>query len=196
MTKLWDKGYALDTLVEAFTVGNDPALDQKLIVFDCIGSLAHAAMLCKIGILSTKEWTELQEKLGGIIKLAEAGSFVIQQDDEDVHTAVENALGEVGKKLHTARSRNDQVALDLRLFAKSEILALSNFVTQLIETLQQFAKIHADVPIPGRTHMQRAMPSSLGLWAGALMESWVDDLPVLKNSFEIIDQWPLGSAAA
>lgn len=195
MAKLWDKGYRLDALIESFTVGNDPVYDQMLIFFDCVGSLAHAKMLHHIGVLSKDEWTLLQQGLTSLIEEEKKGKFVIKQEDEDVHTAVEKALGEVGKKLHAARSRNDQVALDLRLWAKDQLLNVSEMVVKLCMTLKGFALKYTGIPIPGRTHMQRAMPSSLGLWAGAFLESFVDNLSLLKASFDLLDQSPLGSAA-
>lgn len=198
--KLWEKGYALDQLVEAFMTGDDPTLDQRLIAYDCLGSIAHAKMLEKIGILSTHECSQLIQELSRLIALAHEGAFAIHSDDEDVHTAVENALinklGDIGKKLHTARSRNDQVLVDMRLYLKDRILLIANQTLNACDTLCRFAELHQAVPIPGRTHFQRAMPSSLGLWGGAFAESLLDDLHVLKGSYELIDQCPLGSAAS
>lgn len=191
MEKLWDKGYQLDALMESFTVGDDPKYDQELLFFDCVGSLAHAKMLNRIGILSKEEWKHLQRGLSSLI----SDGLCVNDQDEDVHTAVEKALGESGKKLHTARSRNDQIALDLRLWAKDQLLKVSEIVVHLCKALKGFALQSANIPIPGRTHMQHAMPSSLGLWAGAFLESLIDDLNLLKGAYELIDQSPLGSAA-
>lgn len=198
--KLWDKGYALDQLVETFLTGDDPLLDVYLIPYDCLGSIAHAEMLEKIGILSSSECQILTQELVHLIELAKTGDFSIKPEDEDVHTAVENALteklGDSGKKLHTARSRNDQVLVDMRLYMKDQILAIAENVLNVCDTLCHFAELHHAVPIPGRTHFQRAMPSSLGLWAGAFAESLLDDLHLLKGSFDLINQCPLGSAAS
>lgn len=198
--KLWEKGYTLEPFIEAFMTGDDPVLDHRLIDFDCYGSLAHARMLKKIGILNQEECDQLLYELSHIIQMNEEGHFKIRHEDEDVHTAVENALtlklGDVGKKLHTARSRNDQVLVDMRLFMKEHILEVSLETLKAAEVLCQFAKNNQEMPIPGRTHFQRAMPSSLGLWAGAFVESLLDDFQVLKGAYELINQCPLGSAAS
>lgn len=200
MPKLWEKGYQLDQLVEDFTVGEDPLLDQQLIFYDCIGSMAHAAMLEKINILTKEEFQQLHKGLQSVIQLEQKNEFSIKSEEEDVHTAIENFLtqniGEVGKKLHTARSRNDQVLLDLRLYTKKELLELCKIVLQLAKTLQIFAEKYKNIPIPGRTHLQKAMPSSLGLWAGAFMESLLEDFLILQNAYQINNQCPLGSAAS
>ncbi len=198
--KLWDKGYTLDHLIETFMTGDDPQLDQALVVYDCIGSIAHAKMLNKIGILTTLECQQLVQVLNDIISLAKEDKFIIQFQDEDVHTAVENALiaqcGDLGKKLHTARSRNDQVLLDMRLYSKDWLMNITKEVLTLCEVLCHFAKRYHDVPMPGRTHFQRAMPSSMGLWAGAFSESMLDNIALLKNAYWLVDQCPLGSAAS
>jgi len=198
--KLWEKGYKLDQFVEKFMTGDDPLLDQALISYDCLGSMAHAQMLAKIGILTASECKQLVHELSHVMQLAEAGKFFIQPEDEDVHTAVENALvsklGDAGKKLHTARSRNDQVLLDLRLFMKNQLLQIAKEVLNACEILCAFAEAHQSIPVPGRTHFQRAMPSSMGLWAGALAESLLDDLHLLEGSYLLINQCPLGSAAS
>ncbi|PJD95392.1 MAG: argininosuccinate lyase [Parachlamydia sp.] len=198
--KLWEKGYKLNQFVENFMTGDDPVLDQALVAYDCLGSMAHAQMLAEIGILTAAECQHLVQELNHIMQLAEEGKFCIQAEDEDVHTAVENALvkalGDVGKKLHTARSRNDQVLLDLRLYMKNQILLISKEVLNTCEILCAFAKAHRHIPVPGRTHFQRAMPSSIGLWAGALAESLLDDMHLLEGSFALINQCPLGSAAS
>lgn len=198
--KLWEKGYKLDQLVETFMTGDDPALDQALVSHDCLGSIAHAKMLAKIGVLTQEESRQLTQGLNEIARSAEAGQFKVRLEDEDVHTAVENALvgklGTVGKKLHTARSRNDQVLLDLRLYSREWILAIVDALLNTCNTLCGFAEKHQAVPIPGRTHFQRAMPSSLGLWAAAFAESLLDDAELLKTAYWLNDQNPLGSAAS
>lgn len=200
MERLWDKGEVLDSLVEGFTVGDDHLLDQNLVYYDCLGSMAHAAMLHKIGILTDQELDELLLGLEGVVEGFEKGDFVISRIQEDVHTAVENflteSLGDVGRKLHTSRSRNDQVLVDLRLYAKDHLHCFFGELLNLISEFTHFAEVYAQVPIPGRTHMQRAMPSSLGLWAGAMAESLLDSLEVLWGAYELNDQSPLGSAAS
>src|SRR6202048_1407772 len=177
--KLWEKGYKLDQVVETFMTGDDPFLDQALIFYDCLGSIAHAKMLEKIGVLTFEESRQLVKELIHITHLADEGGFRIQMEDEDVHTAVENALvsklGDMGKKLHTARSRNDQILLDMRLYMKNQMLQITKEALDACAILCRFAESHHSVPIPGRTHFQRAMPSSLGLWAGAFAESLLDD---------------------
>lgn len=194
--KLWAKGYTLDQMVEAFMTGDDPSLDRALISYDCLGSIAHAKMLEKINILNQEECRQLVAGLSSIYQLAEKGQFEIQQEDEDVHTAIENALGNIGKKLHTARSRNDQVLLDMRLYMKEQILLIMQEVLDACTVLSTFAEMNKSVPMPGRTHFQRAMPSSLGLFAGAFAESLHDDVFLLKGAYELINQNPLGSAAS
>jgi argininosuccinate lyase len=198
--KLWEKDYQLDQLVETFMTGDDPLLDQALVVYDCLGSIAHAKMLKKIGIVTSDECTKITNALADIIREDEAGVYSISAEDEDVHTAVENTLvnrlGDIGKKLHTARSRNDQVLLDVRLYSRDCIRAVVMEVLHACRVLCDFAEKYALVPIPGRTHFQRAMPSSLGLWAGAFAESFLDDVELLKASYWLIDQCPLGSAAS
>lgn len=200
MAKLWAKGYELDATVEAFTVGEDYVLDMELVRWDCTGSIAHAAMLQSIGVLTDEEFGQLKGRLNEIIGLYESGEFVLKAEDEDVHTAVEGdltrALGEVGKKLHTARSRNDQVVLDLRLYMRDKLLALADAAAEVVSVLLDFAEKHKDVPLVGRTHFQRAMPSSAGLWAGAFAESLLDDIGLLRAAYKIADQCPLGSAAS
>lgn len=198
--KLWEKGYGLDQAVESFMTGDDPTLDQALIAYDCLGSMAHARMLHKIGILNADEVQKLVQELQRIIALDEKGEFIISPEDEDVHTAVESALtkslGDLGKKIHTARSRNDQVILDLRLFSRDRMLEIADAVMGFCEILCDFAQLHKSVPMPGRTHFQRAMPSSMGLWAGAFAESLLDNLDMLKSAYDIVNQCPLGSAAS
>ena len=200
MPKLWQKDYDLDAEVEAFTVGCDYLLDRELVAADCLGSMAQARMLAKIGILTAAEADDLVAELGRIIRLAREGSFTIRLQDEDVHTAVENhltaALGEVGKKIHTARSRNDQVILDLRLYGKERLQDIIEDCASLAGTLADFAGRHRLLPMVGRTHMQPAMPSTVGVWAGAYLESMLDNLELLWAAYALNDQCPLGSAAS
>lgn len=194
MTKLWEKGYKLDELIESYTVGDDYKLDVKLVKYDCLASIAHAKMLEKIGILTSSECVSLVSCLQGINELN------IEQHHEDCHTAIENhliaRLGDVGKKIHTARSRNDQVLVVLRLYSKDELDGVKKACLLLAQTLTTFAEKYKAVAIPGRTHTQLAMPSSLGLWAGAFAESMLDNVKILQNAYELSDQCPLGSAAS
>ncbi|MBS0290040.1 MAG: argininosuccinate lyase [Proteobacteria bacterium] len=198
--KLWEKGYQIDNLVEKFMTGDDPDLDEVLIEYDCLGSMAHAKMLAKIGVLTSHEADQLSLALHHIIHLAKTGDFTVQFQEEDVHTAIENALtnqlGDLGKKLHTARSRNDQIILDLRLYARDKIICLMSEILKVSEVLCLFAKKHRTIPIPGRTHFQRAMPSSMGLWSLAFAESMLDNMVLLQSTYRLIDQNPLGSAAS
>jgi len=200
VAKLWDKGYELNKEIEEFTVGNDFALDQRLVRADAIGSIAHAQMLAKIGLLSPGEFAPLKDALLEVIRLDEQGAFAIAVEDEDVHTRIENylteKLGDVGKKIHAGRSRNDQVLVDLRLYTKEKLLSIKADLLELCQTLVAFSEKHKTVPMPGRTHTQPAMPSTLGLWAGALLEALLDDLLVLNTAYEVNDQCPLGSAAS
>ncbi len=200
MAKLWDKGYSVDAEVERFTVGEDARLDRALVRADVLGSMAHATMLASIGVLTDAERDELLGGLRAVLQDFEAGTFAIRPEQEDVHTAVEEyltgRLGDLGKKIHTGRSRNDQVLLDLRLWGKGELHALVDRTVALVRALAAFARQHAFVPMPGRTHTQIAMPSSLGLWAGAWAEALLDDLELVKAAHVLTDQSPLGSGAA
>jgi len=199
MTKLWQKGYRLHEQVEHFEAAQNSLLDNRLVRHDVWGSLAHVAMLKKIGILSDAERGLLHTHLCGILRLAEEGRFTITQADEDVHTRVENYLteqaGEAGKKIHTARSRNDQVLLDLRLYSKEQLHAVAASLGKLCRALLDLASAHIDTPMPGYTHMQRAMLSSVGLWAAGFAESLLDDERFLVAAYQLNDQSPLGSAA-
>lgn len=198
--KLWEKGYQVDQLVELFMTGDDPVLDQALVEYDCLGSIAHAKMLHTIGILTENECDQLTLQLIKIIREDEKGAYSINPEDEDVHTAIENtlvnALGAVGKKLHTGRSRNDQVLVDMRLYSRDWIVTIADELIYACTVLCRFAQEYHAVPVPGRTHFQRAMPSSLGLWAGAFVESFLDDVELLKAAYWVVDQSPLGSAAS
>lgn len=199
MTKLWQKGYRLHEQVERFEAAQNSLLDNRLVRHDVWGSLAHSAMLKQIGILSAEECGMLHIHLCDILRLADEGSFTVTQADEDVHTCVENYLteqtGEAGKNIHTARSRNDQVLLDLRLYGKEQLHKVAELLSGLCQALLNLAAAHIDTPMPGYTHMQRAMLSSVGLWAASFAESLLDDEQLLSTAYQLNDQSPLGSAA-
>ena len=200
MSRLWEKGYKVDQELHRFTVGDDHLLDLVLVEPDCIASAAHARMLAKIGILKSDQADKLVSELAAIIDDARAGEFAIALEQEDCHTAIENRLteklGDLGKRIHTARSRNDQVIAALRLYGKARLLELIQLTLELATILLNFADKYRNVPMVGRTHMQRAMPSSLALWAGAYMESLLDDVELQLCAFKLNDQCPLGSAAS
>jgi argininosuccinate lyase len=200
LSKLWDKGYALDKLIEEFTVGDDPLLDQRLVAADCIASMAHAKMLTRIKILTPEEYEALRKELAGIVQQNREGKFSIRREDEDCHTAIENRLirsaGEGGKKIHTGRSRNDQVIAAVRLYTRSFLLEFQAAVLDLVQVLLGFAERHKNLPMPGRTHLQAAMPSSVGLWAGAWLEELLDDLRLVDTAYSLNNSCPLGSAAS
>ncbi len=197
--KLWDKGYSTAEAVEKFTVGNDRFWDMKLAKYDVQASLAHAKMLEKTGLLSTKEFRALEKGLAAIQETIDNGTFTIEETFEDVHSKIEfeltNRIGEAGKKIHTARSRNDQVLVAMHLYVKDEIKAIKQNIRSLFETLLHLSEQHKDVLLPGYTHMQVAMPSSFGLWFAAYAESLIDDVILLNAASDIADQNPLGSAA-
>lgn len=197
--KLWEKNYDLNKLVEKFTVGDDHLLDQKLVKYDCVASIAHVKMLNKIGVLTKNECDNLVKVLNEIIELDSKGVFLIKQEDEDCHTAIENylvkKLGDAGKKIHTARSRNDQVLTALRLYYKEEIKSVIQLVDSLSQALGSFKKKYCSVEIPGYTHMRKAMPSSVGLWADAFIESMNDNKQLLLDVCKLVDQSPLGTGA-
>lgn len=198
--KLWETGKTkLHPVIEAFETGDDLVLDQKLLKYDILGSLAHAKMLGKIGVLEGIEGQRLKEGLEQILKLDQAGKFILKPGDEDMHTKIENYLtqkyGEVGKKIHTGRSRNDQVLTAIRLFSKAAMLDVWEAGIRLGAAFADFAKKNEFVPMPGYTHMQKAMPSSLGMWAEGFAELLLDDLGVLKTAYELNNQSPLGSGA-
>lgn len=200
MTKLWQKDYQLDALVEKFTVGEDYQLDVDLVRADCVGSMAHASMLESIGVLRPEECGALRAELVRILGLAEAGKFPVSRSDEDCHTAIENhlvrELGDAGKRIHTARSRNDQIVAVLRLYGRDFLVAYTRATLSLVERLIAFAHEHENVPMPGRTHMQLGMPSSVGLWAGAYAEELLDCTRLLDTAYDLNNQCPLGSAAS
>ena len=200
MSKLWQKDYSLDSLMEEFTVGNDYMLDQELVIADCLASIAHARGLHEIGILDDEELAVLTQGLAEIIGLRQQNAFPITLENEDCHTAIESYLtehyGEVGKKINTGRSRNDQVQTALRIWMREYTLKLCNITGNLCEQLLSFAAEYAEVPMPGRTHMQIAMPSSVGLWAAAYAEELYDEAQHLMHLSWTLDQSPLGSAAS
>jgi len=197
--KLWGKGTALSGDIENFTIGMDQELDLLLASYDVMGSMAHAIMLRDINLLTKEEWRKLQDALVEIYHEIQKGDFKIEDSVEDVHSQVEfmltEKLGSIGKKIHSGRSRNDQVLVDLKLFLRDEIKGLTNMVVGLTETLLDLSEQYREVIIPGYTHMQAAMPSSFGLWFGAYAETFIDDLRLLKAAFDIVNQNPLGSAA-
>ncbi len=199
MSKLWDKGYEVNKLIEDFTVGKDRELDLNLSEYDVLGSMAHIRMLEKIGLLQPEERKLLSTELGNIYRDIRAGQFVIEADEEDVHSQVETLLtrklGDVGKKIHSGRSRNDQVLVDLKLYIRAELESVVTEVRSLFELLQQQSEKYKEALMPGYTHLQVAMPSSFGLWFGAYAESLSDDLILLQAAYRIANQNPLGSAA-
>ena len=198
-TKLWDKGFETDALIEDYTVGNDRELDMRLARYDVEGSLAHIAMLEKIGLLTAGELSTLTAGLRQIAAEIEAGEFSIEPDTEDIHSQVEllltRRLGDVGKKIHAGRSRNDQVLVDIKLFLRDELRTLAGDVRALFDRLQELSERHKDVLMPGYTHLQIAMPSSFGLWFGAYAETLADDMRLIVAAWHIANQNPLGSAA-
>jgi len=199
LTKLWQKNKNTSQAVETFTVGNDREMDMFLAPFDVQGSLAHIQMLESIGLLTKEDWTVLSAELKEIYKEIEAGNFSLQEGVEDIHSQVEllltARLGEVGKKIHSGRSRNDQVLVDLKLFFRSAIEQLVQNIDQLFGLLQQKSEACKDHLLPGYTHLQLAMPSSFGLWLGAYAESLVDDVITLQSAYKVVNKNPLGSAA-
>ena len=197
--KLWDKGADMNKLIEAFTIGKDPELDMHLTAFDILGSIAHSKMLQSIGLLTGEELSLITDELKNIYKEAEKGRIIIEEGVEDIHSQVElmltRKLGDTGKKIHSGRSRNDQILLDIRLFIRNELKEIVNLVSNLFRTLIDLSTKYRDVMIPGYTHLQIAMPSSFGLWFGAYAESLTDDLMLLYSVYQINNQNPLGSAA-
>ncbi len=198
-SKLWEKDFEVNKEIERFTVGRDRELDLLLAPYDVLGSMAHITMLEQIGLLSNDELTMLMRELRQIYTLCEEGKFVIEDDVEDVHSQVEllltRRIGDVGKKIHSGRSRNDQVLVDLKLFARHELQEIIAMVKELFDTLIAQSNRYKDVLMPGYTHLQVAMPSSFGLWFGAYAESLVDDMEFLRAAYNIVNRNPLGSAA-
>lgn len=204
--KLWQKNIGSLKEVEQFTVGNDREFDLLLAPFDVLGSIAHTKMLAEVGLITKDESVQLIQELKNIYASIQnsppdgrAGKFKIQNDVEDVHSQIEllltEKLGDVGKKIHSARSRNDQVLVDVKLFLRNEIEQLVRSVQTLFELLQSQSEKYKEYLLPGYTHLQLAMPSSFGLWFGAYAESLVDDLITLKAAYEVVNKNPLGSAA-
>jgi argininosuccinate lyase len=197
--KLWEKSIAVDKDIERFTIGKDPEMDLFLAKYDVLGSMAHITMLESIGLLTKDELTQLLVELKKIYKLAEDGDFVIEEGIEDVHSQVElmltRELGDTGKKIHSGRSRNDQVLLDMKLFTRSAIHDVYDAVGDLFDVLMEQSEHYKSVLMPGYTHLQIAMPSSFGLWFGSYAESLSDDLQLLQAAFKICNRNPLGSAA-
>ncbi|WP_298651931.1 argininosuccinate lyase [uncultured Proteiniphilum sp.] len=199
MAKIWDKGFDANQRVEDFTVGNDRELDLRLAKHDILGSMAHIKMLVKIGLLEAEEEKALRTELQNILSEVERGNFRLDDDAEDIHSQVEamltERLGEMGKKIHSGRSRNDQVLVDIKLYLKEEIMQFKEEVIELFNLLQSLSEQHKEVLLPGYTHGQVAMPSSFGLWFGAYAEALVDDMYTLSAAWQVADQNPLGSAA-
>lgn len=198
-TKLWEKNTQVDAKIESFTVGRDREMDVFLAKYDVLGSMAHIRMLQSVGLLQTDELTVLLTELKNIYELANSDKFVIEDGVEDVHSQVEmlltRKLGDVGKKIHSGRSRNDQVLLDLKLFSRAEIEKTVEAVSDLFDVLIAQSNKYKDILLPGYTHLQVAMPSSFGLWFGAYAESLADDLQLLLSAWKITNRNPLGSAA-
>ncbi len=199
MGTLWSKGTSATQIVEDFTVGNDRVLDLRLAKHDVMGSKAHIKMLESIGLLEKEELDILTAGLDAILGEIERGEFVLGDDVEDIHSQVEFLLtqrfGEIGKKIHSGRSRNDQVLVDLKLFLREELEIIRDEVVALFDTLQALSEKHKNVLLPGYTHAQIAMPSSFGLWFGAYAEALTDDMHMLKGAYNVVNQNPLGSAA-
>lgn len=198
-TKLWEKNFTVDRDVETYTVGRDREMDLYLAPYDVLGSMAHITMLQSVGLLTKEELDTLLAELKEIYATAEHGEMVIEDGVEDIHSQVEleltRRLGDIGKKIHSGRSRNDQVLLDLKLFIRSSIERLAHGIERLFDALITQSERYKDVIIPGYTHLQVAMPSSFGLWFGAYAESLVDDMTVLRAAYDVANRNPLGSAA-
>ena len=199
MSKLWQKNNQTIASVEQFTIGKDQLMDQYLAAYDVIGSIAHTTMLSEVGLLTKEEQVQLKNALLEIYAKIQAGDFVLDAGVEDIHSQVEfiltQKLGDTGKKIHSARSRNDQVLVDIKLFLRAEIIKLSGSIQSFFALLQSKSDMHKADLLPGYTHLQLAMPSSFGLWFGAYAESLVDDMTMLQAAFKIVNKNPLGSAA-
>ena len=194
--KLWNESN-LNKEIEDFTVGEDYILDQKLVKYDCLASIAHAKMLGKIGILKKKEVKKLVKELDNIIELDRKGKFKIKKEQEDCHTAIENyltrKLGDLGKKIHTGRSRNDQVLVALRLYYREKLNEDKGLILKLIQTFKKFLRRYGKIKLPGYTHTRKAMPSSVALWGNSFIDSMKDSLKILNLALELINQSPLGT---
>lgn len=197
--KLWQKNYQVDQSIDTFTVGDDRELDLYMAKFDVLGSLAHTLMLQKVGLLTATDLEQVQKGLKQIYHEIEAGKFTIEDGVEDVHSQVEmlltQRLGEVGKKIHSGRSRNDQVLVDIKMFMRHELMRIVASYGRLFEQLQLLSNTHKDKLLPGYTHLQLAMPSSFGMWFGAYAEAITDDMEVLLAAYNSTNKNPLGSAA-
>ena len=197
--KLWEKDTTVNPEIERFTVGRDRELDLLLARYDVLGSIAHSTMLQSIGMLTREEMTSLHSELRNIYGTIEAGEFTIEEGVEDVHSQVElmltRKLGDTGKKIHSGRSRNDQVLVDLKLFTRNELKGVCQGVKELFDALIEQSERHKEVLMPGYTHLQVAMPSSFGLWFGAYAESLADDMLFLQAAYRMCNRNPLGSAA-
>ena len=197
--KLWSKGFEINKEIERFTVGRDREMDLYLAKYDVMGSMAHITMLNSIGLIADDELPQLLKELRKIYDICEKGEFVIEDDIEDVHSEVElmltRALGDMGKKIHSGRSRNDQVLVDLKLFTRAKLREVVDEVKTLFDELIQQSEANKDVLMPGYTHLQIAMPSSFGLWFGAYAESLTDDMLYLQAAYKMTNRNPLGSAA-
>lgn len=197
--KLWSKGWDLDGEIERYTVGDDPELDLALVPYDCTASMVHARVLEKAGVLDAEEVVRLVGALESIKASAESGGFVINREDEDCHTALENRLvaelGDLGKKIHTARSRNDQVLGAIRLYMKDRLDGVGALIDDLVVTMGRRIEAEGEIRMPGYTHMRKAMPSSFSMWMGSFMESMEDNKVMLQAVHALIDQNPLGSGA-
>ncbi len=196
--KLWNE-YNLNKDIENFTVGEDNVLDQTLVSYDCISSMAHAKMLGKINVLTEGEVEKIVKEFQNILELNKKGEFKIEKEEEDCHTAIENHLtrhlGDLGKKIHTGRSRNDQVLTAFRLYCKEEIKNCRSLTNEFMEAIKKFVTEYGQVQFPGYTHTRKAMPSSVALWGNSFVESMADNLKVLDLSFELINQSPSGTGA-
>ncbi len=199
MATLWNKGVTATRKVEEFTVGDDRRLDMKLAKYDVQGSKAHISMLESIGLLTKEELEALTAALDEIAAQIESGDFVLEDDVEDIHSQVEllltRKLGDMGKKIHSGRSRNDQVLVDIKLFLRAELLSLRDSVLELFTILQNLSEKYKDVILPGYTHAQIAMPSSFGMWFGAYAEALVNDMYMMGGAYKVVNRNPLGSAA-
>ena len=197
--KLWEKQYDLNKQVENYTVGDDYILDQRLIRYDCLASIAHAKMLGKIGVLKKVEVQKLRKELDTVIRLDKQGKFKILREQEDCHTAIENhltkKLGDLGKKIHTARSRNDQVLTALRLYYRDELNFCKKLMEEYIRTIKIFIQKYGKIKWPGYTHTRKAMPSSIARWGNAFIDSMKDNIKVIDFALRLIDQSPLGTGA-
>ncbi len=199
MSKLWQKNNQVASSVEQFTIGNDQAMDLYLAAYDVLGSIAHTTMLSEVGLLTKEEQVQLKKALVEIYGLVQGGNFQLAEGVEDIHSQVEillsEKLGDIGKKIHSARSRNDQVLVDLKLFLRAELMDLSKAAQSLFSVLQAKSEQYKNDLLPGYTHLQLAMPSSFGLWLGAYAESLVDDMTMLEAAYTVVNKNPLGSAA-